>query len=53
MKNGAFWDVTPCDSFKNRRFYETIVQTMWDCQHLKSYRPLLVGLGKVQAATEK
>jgi hypothetical protein len=20
MKNGVFWDVTPCDSCKNRRF---------------------------------
>jgi hypothetical protein len=20
MKNGVFWDVTPCGSFKNRRF---------------------------------
>jgi hypothetical protein len=20
MKNGAFWDVTPCGSFKNRHF---------------------------------
>jgi hypothetical protein len=20
MKSGVFWDVTPCDSFKNRRF---------------------------------
>jgi hypothetical protein len=24
MKNGVFWDVTPCGSYKNRRYY-TIV----------------------------
>jgi hypothetical protein len=23
VKNGAFWDVTPCGSCKNRRFWET------------------------------
>jgi hypothetical protein len=23
MKNGVFWDVTPCGSCKNRRFGET------------------------------
>jgi hypothetical protein len=23
MKNGVFWDITPCDSCKNRRFEET------------------------------
>jgi hypothetical protein len=23
MKNGVFWDVTPCGSYKNRRFRET------------------------------
>jgi hypothetical protein len=23
MKNGVFWDVTPCGSCKNRRFVET------------------------------
>jgi hypothetical protein len=23
MKDGVFWDVTPCDSCKNRRFGET------------------------------
>jgi hypothetical protein len=23
MKNAAFWDITPCGSFKNRRFGRT------------------------------
>jgi hypothetical protein len=23
LKNGVFWDVTPCGSFKNQRFGET------------------------------
>jgi hypothetical protein len=34
MKNGAFWDVTPCGSCKNRRFGGT--------QRLRSVRRLLV-----------
>jgi hypothetical protein len=35
MKNGVFWDVTPCESCKNRRFV------------LRSVRPLLVAASVV------
>jgi hypothetical protein len=35
MKNGVFWDVTPCGSCKNRRFGGTLV-------FLRSVRRLLV-----------
>jgi hypothetical protein len=29
MKNGVFWDVTPCDSCKNRRFEGTFLSSWW------------------------
>jgi hypothetical protein len=50
MKNGVFWDVTPCDSCKNRRFGGT-----WRLLHhlifLRSVRPLLVAACVVPSST--
>jgi hypothetical protein len=40
IKNGAFWDVTPCGSFRNRRLGGT--QRL---RHLHSVRRLLVAAG--------
>jgi hypothetical protein len=46
MKNGVFWDLTPCGSYKNRRFEETYHlhkqgdKSWWTI--LRSVRPLLV-----------
>jgi hypothetical protein len=45
MKNGVFWDVTPCGSFKNRRFGGT-----WRLLHLRSMRRLLVAASVVPSS---
>jgi hypothetical protein len=42
MKNGVFWDVTPCGSCKNRRFGGFEMQQGEDL-HNEGNRPIAVG----------
>jgi hypothetical protein len=46
MKNGVFWDVTPCGSFKNRRVFLHSVRRLLVTANVVPSSPILVTLMK-------
>jgi hypothetical protein len=46
MKNGVFWDVTPCGSCKNRRWYFFAVRRFLVTASVVPSSPILVTLMK-------